>query len=653
MRTHIIFLIFIVLSIISCNEPQEIKDLNKVLQLAGENRSELDKVLKYYSDNPTDSLKYKAACFLIVNMPGHYSYKDTVYTNKYYNEIDSVAAIYKDQPDHIKDSLYRGVKIKYNDRLELIEDIHYITADFLIDNIERSFDVWQKGSWAKHIDFDDFCEYILPYKSVESQTLDNWREYFSEYSKNALNNLQYCELYKNLTSKACETVNNDIRNKVRPRLINESHISVRRMSTLEKIPFGLCDDYVTLATSVMRAKGIPVCIDFTPQWPFRSLGHNWNVLLENSGINTVFEGADSSPGTPHKKDHKMAKVFRRTYAINKEIQQIYLAEKYVPSTFKTPFIKDVTNEYQKTKDVEVSVKNDKYKYVYLAVFDNVNWVPIHWAKVKGGKAVFRNMGKEVVYLPVHYGERGIIPFSDPILVTLNGEIKELKADTLDIQDLTLQRKFPVFPHLFDIGMRVVGGRIQVADNANFMDSKTLHTITDYGIQAKEIRLDSISEAYRYWRYYPPEFAFGNMAEISFFEKGSITPIKGKIIGIDGSYRDDGLHNKEAVFDGNALTFFDAPHHNDCWVGMDFGKPVNIERIIYIPRNDGNIIETGDEYELVFWNNNTWESLGRKIADNAHLAYEGCPRNALFLLHNHTKGEEERIFTYENDNQIWW
>ena len=33
------------------------------------NKKELQKVLHYYKKNPIDSLKYKAACFLIENMP--------------------------------------------------------------------------------------------------------------------------------------------------------------------------------------------------------------------------------------------------------------------------------------------------------------------------------------------------------------------------------------------------------------------------------------------------------------------------------------------------------------------------------------------------------------------------------------------------------
>lgn len=52
--------------------------VEEALMLAGKNRGELEAVLEYYRE---DSLKTKAAEFLIGNMPGHYSFADTVSVN--------------------------------------------------------------------------------------------------------------------------------------------------------------------------------------------------------------------------------------------------------------------------------------------------------------------------------------------------------------------------------------------------------------------------------------------------------------------------------------------------------------------------------------------------------------------------------------------
>ncbi|WP_235827479.1 hypothetical protein [Bacteroides caecimuris] len=49
--------------------------LDAALSQAGENRVELEKALHRYQSNPSDSLKYRAACFLIENMPSYTYYK--------------------------------------------------------------------------------------------------------------------------------------------------------------------------------------------------------------------------------------------------------------------------------------------------------------------------------------------------------------------------------------------------------------------------------------------------------------------------------------------------------------------------------------------------------------------------------------------------
>ena len=49
--------------------------LERALAAAGPNRAELEKVLVRYAARPEDSLKYRAAVFLIENMPGHTYYR--------------------------------------------------------------------------------------------------------------------------------------------------------------------------------------------------------------------------------------------------------------------------------------------------------------------------------------------------------------------------------------------------------------------------------------------------------------------------------------------------------------------------------------------------------------------------------------------------
>ena len=88
MRIRLTYLpVFIALLLASCHPFSRDRELEEALNLAGENRPELERVLEYYKD---DSLKLEAARFLIRNMPGHYSYADTLTLHRYALAADSV-----------------------------------------------------------------------------------------------------------------------------------------------------------------------------------------------------------------------------------------------------------------------------------------------------------------------------------------------------------------------------------------------------------------------------------------------------------------------------------------------------------------------------------------------------------------------------------
>ena len=56
---------------------------------------------------------------------------------------------------------------------------------------------------------------------------------------------------------------------------------------------------------------------------------------------------------------------------------------------------------------------------------------------------------------------------------------------------------------------------------------------------------------------------------------------------------------------------------------------------------------------MMWKDDQWISLGRKYADRPSVTFSNIPEGGLFLLKDITKGNDERIFTYEGDRQVWW
>ena len=137
----------------------------------------------------------------------------------------------------------------------------------------------------------------------------------------------------------------------------------------------------------------------------------------------------------------------------------------------------------------------------------------------------------------------------------------------------------------------------------------------------------------------------------FVERKSGQFIEGRVIGTEGSWENNGA-DKAKAFDHDLLTCFEAPCPGS-YVGMDFGKPVEVSRIFYTGRGDGNTIDLGDTYELFYWGNGHWVSMGQQKAGNVRLEYEQVPSGALYLLRDLTKGKDERIFTYEEGKQVWW
>lgn len=624
--------------------------LERALVLAKDNRSELERVLAFYDK---DSLKLEAAKFLIKNMPGHFSYQgDEI--EQYYDAMDSILQIKQSYSTialaDTMENVWRQIATMYN----YTPDIEIIKADYLIENIDDAFHQWENGSWSTHVSFQDFCEFILPYKVIELQPLDKWRSYLKKQFSEGLDKLQYCYWYKNSAIWATHCINSNMKDSLKPNLLAYQRPPIHRLSTKLQMPFGVCNDYVEIAAAVLRSEGVPVAIDFTPQWPSAALGHSWNVVLANSGKKIPFSGVESNPGEPHKLDEKMAKVYRKTYAINPEMEELLKSERSVPNTLKSLFIKDVTNEYMVTDDVEIEVNDIACNYAYLAVFNNKFWIPIAFGSVRNHKAVFKDMGRNVLYLPVGYADNSVIPIGAPFVLTSNGKIKKVVPQREHLQEVTLYRKYPLLPHVQNAAHRIVGGKFQASNSASFEDNVTLHEVQDWGVKGVEISLHMLKESYRYWRYYQPDGDhYCNIAEIAFIDRASHKPIVGRIIGTNGYYGNDSNNRKEAVFDGDLLTFFDAPIANDGWVGMDFGHPIAVEKIIYSPRGDGNTICIGDRYELFYWNDNCWTSLGNQVASTTSLHFKNVPTNALYLLRNLSGGAEERIFLYKNGEQEFW
>lgn len=641
---RVLFNFIIVLLISSCTQ---VSPLDYALEQAGSNRPELEKVLEHYKSDPE---KLAAAQFLIENMPAHISYRDsTIY--KYYAIADNLLksdlphTVIRDSLLEVKNKLYPDLDRKP------ISDIRIMTANYLIYTIDHAFSLWKNCEWAQHIDFDEFCETLLPYKVTEYQPFDYWRDTLSEAFSQNLKTQLYDDEETNTTYRTVDIVRNEILSKVRRNgEYTDAGYPLLTASQMKNIAYGRCVDYVNLAVSTYRSVGIPCYIDATPFYGRFRAGHTWDVVVFGNGGDMPSEwDLTCEHGKRFFPAQRFPKVYRSTFAINRERVR-YRNE----SALKYPFdycVKDITPQYTKTSDIEVELyQNVKLaeKFCYISIFNghNVEWSFVDYGEMKDGKAYFKNIGRNILYIVQGFDGKQIINISDPFILHQNGSIEYYVFNGNEKRPLDIHRKYFEGRNVAEMRLRLKGGRIQAANRADFSDAVTMVTIENQYVPDKFEINDN--NGYRYWRYLGADGSHGSIAELQFFDVDTIAT--GTPIGCKSASKE----SIEKAFDGNYLTNYETEDNPDgSWVGMDFGTKKQIRNVRIIPRSDDNDIHVGDVYELLYYNGTQWVSLGKKTATSNVLHYDDVPSHALYWVKDHTQGWDERPFIIRDKEQIEW
>lgn len=642
--------LFLVYSLISCHTNSK---LEQALYIAGENRTELEKVLEHY-EKDTDSLKLKAAIFLIENMPGHRSYiGDTI--RNYYKELDLILNM-----DTIASYINRAIEDLAHDYSEVSfqeeEDLKIVTADYLIRNIDHAFNLWKNEDMLEHVTFDQFCEFILPYKCFEYQQLDNWRDTLSVRFNKALNPQIPYDLLNFSSYNTATLINNEISASfwgTKEAAIKKPKGMPFLNSSIYKAAYEDCFGSAILATMVLRSHGLPVAMDYIPQWGRKEGGHAWYTFLSDNGTFMPFSwGLTSNPGDVFFPYDPIPKIYRFSYVANDKIVR-YLKEAVYTHPFFEIFEHDVTDEYMKTSNLSIQLlpRKLKDKYVYLSVFDNYSWTVLDLGIIKDNRAEFQKVGRDIVYLVWGYDGTSLIPISNPFSVNKNGDLQYFSADKSKLHEVCLYRKYPKGSGVANLESRIIGGEIHASNDKNFNQYELLYKINDFSYPDL-IKL-SPSQKYRYWRYYSSKNGFCNIAELQFYEENSDSIVGGKVIGSEKIYQNNPNMTREKAFDGDWLSIFHAAEPDSGWVGLDLERKTVVDRVRCVPRSDDNAIHYGEMYELFFWDQTGWKSLGAQKANDKVLYFDSVPDNVLLILRNHTRGKQERIFVYQNEQQVWW
>ena len=667
MTKYIIY--FLVFVTVACSRYPS--DVERALKFADDNRTELEQVLDHYAKGTKERLKYKAACFLIANMPYHTA-----------NAAPQMDAHSVPPTDEVKpDSLWNSVN-PTGSKSQRKRHIFLVNGHYLQNEIDEAFAAWERAPWKDSITFDLFLHHIVPYCVGDESSFSYRKKLYDQYApmiagidspKRAFD-VVYSYIIKNFSlSDITDVIDVDSSD------TTDLMISNRSMK-------GTCDDRSRYIVSVARALCIPAAFDHITAWSnYSQVGHSWatyigdgtkvftmarNVNIASvrndtvSHHNGVIDGVtimSESPFDYRITGYKMdsvktfAKIWRKTFEphILKEIDY----RNSINSIYFDIRSKDVSHLYNITSNnLRVALDRPLRQTLYLCTFLSAQgWVPVAAARPQRNSVKFKHVGKNIVYQVMYIDEDEFVPVGSPVIFYADCTQRVLNPDFSQTESVVLKRKYILPMRWLPRWEKAVGCRIEASDAADFNPSATtelLHEISELPIGITHINTNP-TKAYRYARFMKPkpkivDLANRNLqlAELSFYattESGALQEVGGK------TYGNPDMH---AAFDKDYMTQYKVQIKKGRWVAIDFGNPQHITAVEYCLENDGNFIERGDHYELFYYDMD-WKSLGSRIADTYYLNYDNVPKNALLWLRNHTKGKEERIFTYEDDKQIWW
>jgi hypothetical protein len=646
-------------------------------------------VLEHYSATPEDSLKLKAASFLLHNMQGletldpasvsqnqpFFSYMEMT-ASKY--DVENHGQGKRKIPDDVfakgMDSMVAIYSANVNALTEpaprFRTDTAIITPEFLINNIDQAFSTWKSAPWARQLSFPDFCEYILPYRIGDSWW-DKSRSYFRDRYKHLADSLKKEE--NRIT--VGETIRQDIHLWYKEDGTFSTTYPFMKPMPFERIlkgGWGDCYEATLIRVTAMRMLGVPVAFEMIPRWgnvnsqthffykiidpvhdTITSKIDNANVYRDTRYIvdgSSYVEKLEKVPGNINITYNKsIPKIFRLCFSMqDSSLGHRRLPDGSVPPFFKSDRLNDVTANYIETANVTIDLSPTNNKFAFLCVFHPNGWEPVAWTEVTGNKAVFRNMGKNIVYLPAFYINNKLEPAGPAFLLKLDGTIQPL-IPSPSKQKMSLTRKFRISSHNVGNAMQCVGARFQVANDSGLRDTINLHTIRDVKLSMTGVSVNN-PQKFRYVLFRFDSAHKSSVAEMEVWgiKDGRQIKLQGLPIGNPGEYK----NNIKNAFDADKLTYFMYNPEKENYIGLDLGAAYTITEIRYCPRNDDNNIAEGNVYELFYWDNQ-WISIGEQTGKELDpLMYSG-PANALFWLRNKTKGVEERIFTYRNDQQVFW
>lgn len=604
------------------------------------------------SEAETLRLKVDSICYDIYNRNGAETYRDSLKR-------------VQQQMSELYDSIgYPKLAVEHSQYL----NSEILTSEFLIEHIDHAFDVWATSPFARNLTFDEFKDMILPYCSVQGMGFHETGERLKKI------------FGKHILCHENDSIVGVIRN------YNRTINALRDFELFKprKYQAGIYDlysnglhDCVEVANygcNILRSCGIPVTVEFNACYT-DLIGRHYHCSVYNDVTDTweTFNPESSLPGDGDWAFAHTMNVYRMTYEA-RENTPYFLRNKdeVIPQILSDPCIKDVTSYIRKTTSIELPFHtNTENKLAYLATFnrDASGIMPVTWGIIdKDNKCVtFENVVDNAIYIPIFYDGRDCVSFAEPFYVTIkdgNAIVCKIPGINKDLgnTDMLLTRKYPRKKNMITVAENLVGGKFLGANNPDFSDAVILYEITEAPLpHFLEYNFDKIGK-YQYYRFQASEE--NPHANISMLEW--ITSIDYAYENIAPATRPHILEPQDYEHDSTKVQLLDAPFGSSTWkseydgnmltapgaypdITLRLKKRQIVTGVRFAPLNADNGINSGDTYELYYWENG-WKLHSTIKAEYEYIQFKDVPQGRMYWLKNTTKGQEETPFVMVDGKQ---
>lgn len=682
-RKSFITYIIIIICLVSCQkQPNEHNILEETLNLAGENRHELEKVLAYYRANKKDSLKYKAAFFLITNMRWHDSphtsnVKDTAFQQRFY-EADS---IYHHITKGIKglnsqtDKLQEA-KIAFREKFKkkqiptksarnyYVSDLKELKAKFLISHIDYIVACWQTSPFAYHLSFDDFCEYLLPYRTMPTGYYMNGKEIADIVVKQLLQNdsLSLQEIILNY-NKYITTIREFIGSPCPENYLGWADIFLAHKRE--------CLSQCEFETATLRACGIPTVMNFCIANREFVGRHSYCSILDTTGKPIALTAESDYLGKEnwgYPLNYRL-NAFQYTYGAQHDSPYMLKdKDELLPPEFQQPTIKEVTSTLRTTVPLTLKVPKDiKNKLIWLYTYNRRNgYIAVTWGEInkKTQFAQFKYVIPGILYFPAYLNKDGSPHFlGEPLFVERdrNGEGHWKKLSEIvtsrKTSDVILTRKFPRKPSMLNLAKDLIGSKFWGSNQEDGSDKEELYCINERPEDHLNEYYIKNPKPYRFYIFEPAN----QRSEMSIIEYladtnrhyTSVTTPKTTEIFCPSDTNKlvtpwvkllPEQPDETPEFDGNVQTTSGREK-----VIFRLKNPQIVDCIRAVPLNADNIIHPNENYSLFYWEQG-WKLYKRQTSQYNYLEFKQLPENRLYWLRNNSRGVEEVPFILQNGIQ---